>query len=98
MLSVCLPRPISWEPTSPRSVTDPAVIEVNGLSDMVVDLTDLSIASVAVTCWRKQGNEFKAAMRELSLSKIGRMARVRGQVEEVSAASVFREQLVETGP
>ena len=38
---------------------------------------------VTVTWWRKEGDEFRAAMQERGRSKVGRMARLRGQVEKV---------------
>lgn len=77
-----------------KRVTDPAVLEVNGLSDMniEVDLRRRSgrapIDAVTVTWGRKQGDEFRAAMRERNRSKLGRMARLRGKVEKVTALGV----------
>jgi hypothetical protein len=74
-----------------RRVTDPAVLEVNGLSDVGVDLALVRrgrfapIEAVTVTWWKKQGDEFRAAMRERNQSKIGRMARLRGDVEIANA-------------
>ncbi|MGD0108753.1 MAG: replication initiation protein [Rhodopila sp.] len=71
-------------------VTDPAVLEVNGLSDVGVDLTLVRrskfapIEAVTVAWWRKQGDEFRAAMRERDQSKVGRMARLKGAVEAAS--------------
>jgi hypothetical protein len=70
-----------------KRVTDPAVLEVNGLSDVGVDLTlkrrnpYAPIEAVTVTWWKKEGDEFRAAMRERSQSKVGRMARLKGAVE-----------------
>ena len=72
-----------------RKVIDPAVLEVNSLSDMHVDI-DLrrrharaAIHEVAVA-WRKQeGDEFRASTKERDRSKIGRKARLKGQVEAV---------------
>jgi hypothetical protein len=71
-------------------VTDPAVLEVNGLSDMSVDVSlerrskFAPIDAVTVTWWRKEGDEFRAAMRERNQSKLGRAARLRGTVETVA--------------
>lgn len=70
-----------------RKVIDPAVLEVNSLSDMHVDI-DLrrrharaAIHEVAVA-WRKQeGDEFRASSKERDRSKLGRRARLQGQVE-----------------
>jgi hypothetical protein len=76
---------------------DPALLEVNGLSDMGVDI-DLrrrharaAIDEVAISWWSKSGEEFQAAMEERNCSKVGRMARLRGQVElaEIAASLPF---------
>jgi hypothetical protein len=72
-----------------RKVIDPAVLEVNSLSDMHVDI-DLrrkharaAIHEVAVA-WRKQeGDEFRASTKERDRSKIGRRARLRNEVVDV---------------
>lgn len=76
-----------------RKVVEPALLEVNGLSDMGVQI-DLRrrharapIESVAISWWRKQGDEFRAALQERNRPKVGRMARLRGQVEEVELAT-----------
>jgi hypothetical protein len=39
----------------------------------------------ALTWWKKQGDEFRAAMQERNRSKVGRMARLRGEVETMDA-------------
>jgi hypothetical protein len=68
-------------------VTDPAALEVNGLSDMGVKLTlarrskFAPIDGVTLSWWKKAGDEFRAAMRERHMSKVGRMARLKGAVE-----------------
>ena len=74
-----------------RKVVDPALLEVNGLSDMGVDI-DLRrrharapIHEVAISWWSKSGEEFRAAMEERNRSKVGRMARLRGEVEKMEA-------------
>jgi hypothetical protein len=75
-----------------KRVTAPAVLEVNGLSDVGVDLTFersgrfAPIKKVTVGWWRKEGDELRAAMRERNQSKLGRMARLRGEVETVRSA------------
>ena len=70
-----------------RKVIEPAVLEVNRLSDMHVDI-DLrrkharAAIHEVVVAWRKQeGDEFRASMRERDRSKLGRRARLRGEVE-----------------
>jgi hypothetical protein len=68
-------------------VTDPAMLEVNGLSDMGVDLALVRrskfapIESITVSWWKKEGDDFRAALRERNQSKVGRMARLKGAVE-----------------
>jgi hypothetical protein len=75
-----------------RKVLDPAVLEVNGLSDMSLQIelerlhSRAPIHAVTLGWWRKSGDEFRAAMQERGRSKVGRMARLRGQVEIAQAA------------
>jgi hypothetical protein len=79
-------------PDFSRFVIQPAVLEVNGLSDMSVDLAlerrskFAPIEAVTVTWWRKEGDEFRAVMRERDRSKVGRMARLRGVSETALSA------------
>lgn len=67
-----------------RYVIDPAVIEVNGLSDMGVQMeiqrrhARAPIHAVTIAWWRKSPEELAAAIRERNRSKIGRMARFKG--------------------
>jgi hypothetical protein len=77
-----------------RNVIAPALLEVNGLSDVGVQI-DMArkhprapAYAVAITWWRKQGNEFREALRERSRPKVGRMARLKGQVEQLTAERV----------
>ncbi len=72
-----------------RKVIDPAVLEVNSLSDMHVDIhlrrrhARAAIHEVCVA-WRKQeGDEFRASSKERDRSKIGRRARLRNEIEGV---------------
>jgi hypothetical protein len=75
-------------------VIQPALLEVNGLSDMSADIalvrrhSRAPVTAVTMSWWRKSGDEFRAAMQERNRSKVGRMARLRGEVErtEVIAA------------
>jgi hypothetical protein len=70
-----------------RFVIQPAMLEVNGLSDMSIDLVLVRrskftpIEAVTVTWWQKEGDEFRVVMRERDRSKVGRMARLRGVSE-----------------
>ena len=64
-------------------MVEPAVIEVNGLSDMGVSIelqrrhARAPVTGVTLGWWKKEGDEFRAAMRERNSSKIGRMARLK---------------------
>jgi len=70
-----------------RFVIQPAMLEVNGLSDVGVDMILIRrsrfgpIQGVTVTWWKKEGDEFRAALRERNQSKVGRMARLKGTVD-----------------
>jgi hypothetical protein len=74
-----------------RNVIRPAMLEVNGLSDTGIKVeiqrrNRISpIEAVTVAWWRKEGDDFRAAMQERNRSKVGRMARLRGKVEKVAA-------------
>ena len=76
-----------------RKVIDPAVLQVNGLSDMSVAIeprrrhSRAPVHEFALTWWKKHGDEFRAAMQERNRSKVGRMARLRGQVEKAEAVA-----------
>jgi hypothetical protein len=71
-----------------RKVVAPALLEVNGLSDMGVDIelrrrhARAPIHEVAISWWKKSGDEYRAALEERNRPKVGRMARLRGQVEK----------------
>ena len=41
-----------------------------------------SIHEVAISWWRKPGDEYRAAMKERNRSNVGRMARFRGKVRD----------------
>jgi hypothetical protein len=72
-----------------NKVITPALLEVNGLSEFgaAIQLNRrhlrAPIEGVTMTWWRKQGDEFREAIRERNRSKTGRMARLKGnqQVE-----------------
>jgi hypothetical protein len=75
-----------------RKVVGPALLEVNGLSDMGVEIelrrrhARAPVHEVAISWWKKSGEESKAALQERTRSKVGRMARLRGEVEIASVA------------
>jgi hypothetical protein len=72
-----------------RFVIEPAVLEVNGLSDMGVKIevqrkhSRAPIHAVMVAWWKKTPEEMAAAVRERNRSKIGRMARLKKTSESV---------------
>jgi hypothetical protein len=74
-----------------RKVIEPAVMEVNKLSDVHVDIelvrkhARAAIHEVVVAWRRQEGDEFRESVRERDRSKVGRMARLRGQVDTVKA-------------
>lgn len=76
-----------------RKVLEPAILEVNGLSDMSLQIelerphSRAPIQAVTIAWWLKSGDEFKNAMQERNRSKVGRMARLRGQVETMANES-----------
>jgi replication initiator protein len=84
-------------------VIDPAVLEVNGLSDMGVQIevrrkhARARIDGVTMAWWKKTGDDFRSARQEIDRSKIGRMARLRGRVEAVSGGDNGSQLLIEDG-
>jgi hypothetical protein len=77
-----------------RNVIAPALLEVNRLSDVGVQIEMVRkhprapAHAVTIAWWRKQGEEFREVMLELRRPKVGRMARLRGQVEQLAADKV----------
>jgi hypothetical protein len=78
-------------------VLDVAAIEVNGLSEMGVKVEVVRqsprapITAVTMAWWRKEGDEFRAAVAERNRSKEGRMARLRGMVETATPLALAAE-------
>lgn len=68
-----------------KKVIEPALLEVNGLSDMNVDIAlrrkhaRAPVRDVAISWSKKSGEEFLQAQLELNRSKVGRMARLRSE-------------------
>jgi hypothetical protein len=71
-------------------VITPALLEVNGLSDLGVKLElrrknpRAPVHEVLMTWWKKEGDDYRAASQERNRSKLGRMARLTGKVETVT--------------
>jgi hypothetical protein len=89
------PGKLTRGPDFERRVIEPALLEVNGLSDMGVkiQLTRVHprapVTGVTLAWWRKEGDEFRAAYAERRRSKLGRMARLRGEVESIDHVNVL---------
>ena len=70
-------------------VIEPAVLQVCHLSDMNVTIVPqrrhsrAAVHGFDVGWWPKEGDEFREALAERNRSKVGRMARLKGKVEQV---------------
>lgn len=87
------PDKLTRGPDFERRVIGPAIVEVNGLSDMSVKI-DLErrharapVTAVVLVWWKKEGAEFQEAVRERNRSKVGRMARLRGEAEDAKVVT-----------
>ena len=77
-----------------QRVIQPAVLEVNGLADFGVQIEPIRkggqhrglVVAFRVSWWRKDLPDLQAAYRELNRVRVGRMARLRGQVEVANVA------------
>lgn len=75
-----------------KRVLDPAVTEVNGLSDFNVEIEPIREGGMVRgkltgfrLCWEhKSSEEWRGVLDELFRSKVGRLARLRGEVEEMA--------------
>jgi hypothetical protein len=83
------PGKVKRGPDFARFVIEPALLEVNGLSDYSVSV-DLRrekargpITAVSLAWWKKEGEEYREVLRERARPKLGRMARLKGTVESV---------------
>lgn len=74
-------------PDFERFCIRPAVLEVNGLSDIGVQVEvrrrgpRAPIEAVTIAWWRKEGDAYRNVLRERRQPKLGRMARLRAAVE-----------------
>ncbi len=70
-----------------KRVIEPATLEVNALSDLGVAAevrrrsSRAPIEAVAITWWKKEGDQFRESIRERERPKLGRKARLKAQVE-----------------
>jgi hypothetical protein len=82
------PGKLTRGPDFERRVIAPAMLEVNGLSDMSVSISldrkhaRAPVTGVVLAWWKKEGDEFREAMLERNRSKVGRMARLRSETED----------------
>lgn len=89
------PGKLTRGPDFERRVIEPALLEVNGLSDMGVKIeltrahSRAPITGVTLVWWRKEGEQFRAVYAERRRSKLGRMARLRGETTTVDPVSVL---------
>ena len=79
-----------------RYAIEPAVTEVNGLSDYQVEITPQKqgrkITSVRMTWWRKDHQALDTVMYELDQPRVGRKARINGTAETVSVPTQITDQ------
>jgi Initiator Replication protein len=77
------PGKLTRGPDFERRVIVPALLEVNGLSDMSVRIElqrrhpRAPVSGVVLAWWRKTGDDFRLAMLERNRSKIGRSVRLK---------------------
>jgi hypothetical protein len=68
---------------------DPAVLEVNGLGEFGCSVEPIysgrKVVSVKLSWWSKNLDEKKASLNELRFSRVGRRARLKGEVVTLSA-------------
>lgn len=71
----------------------PAVTEVNGLSDFGCSVEPITkgrkVVKIRLSWWKKNLDEIKAAYAELQAAKVGRRARLNGTVEALQPAPPF---------
>jgi len=87
------PGKLTRGPDFKRYVLDKSALEVNALADVGVTLDVMrkgdnpqgAITHVTMAWYRKQGDEYRAAIKELNRPKVGRKARISGTVEDVAA-------------
>ncbi len=76
----------SWSNLKLRAI-EPAVAEVNALSDFVVEVAPIKtgrrVTHIELRWWRKDAGTSAEAERELTFSKVGRKARISGEAETV---------------
>jgi plasmid replication initiation protein len=101
VLGVAKGKLTSWSNLKLRAI-DPAVIEVNALSDYIVAVepvkTGRRVTHVELKWWKKDAGGTTEAERELGASKVGRKARMEGRVEPVTTLKPRPDWLQQRGP
>ena len=101
VLGVAKGKLTSWSNLKLRAI-DPAVIEVNALSDYIVAVepvkTGRRVTHVELKWWKKDAGGTTEAERELGASKVGRKARMEGRVEPVAPLKPRPDWLQQRGP
>lgn len=89
------PGKLTRGPDFERRVVEPALVEVNGLSDMGVSIQlqrrhpRAPVAGVTLGWWRKEGDAFRSAIRERNRSKIGRITRLKEQIDIIKSPQIM---------
>ena len=101
ILGVSKGKLTSWSNLKLRAI-DPALAEVNALSDYVVEIAPLKtgrrVTHVELRWWRKDEGGSAQVERELSFSKVGRKARISGSEEVVTEPRARPAWLDARGP
>ncbi len=101
ILGVSRGKLTSWSNLKLRAI-DPAVAEVNALSDYVVEVAPLKtgrrVTHVDLRWWRKDDSTSAEVERELSFSKVGRKARMSGTDEPLTEPKPRPAWLEARGP
>ena len=77
-----------------KRVINPAVLEVNGLSEYGVKVavdraySRAPITGVTLGWWKKEPEAYRATHAERQRSKLGRMARLKGTTEHITSTSI----------
>jgi len=82
---------------------DPAVLEVNGLGEFGCKVEPIykgrKVTAIRLSWWQKNLDERKSALNELRFSRVGRRARLKGEVVNIAPAGLRLDppQLVAVG-
>ena len=93
------PDKLQRTPDLLRKVIQPAEAEVNGLADFGVKIEPIRkggtmrglVTGFRVSWWRKDSPALQEAYQELKRSKVGRLQRLTGQVQTVTALGISAE-------